>query len=504
MRRLTSSGARRAVSPGSDTRRRTILLWGAAESGKSGLIGALRSEGTKTVGDRWTVDLAEASPDVVAYADSASLALRLRDVKETPIRRPERAFTIPVRRYAGRTLTAAADLTVLDPCGELAAEPTTPVARRAISAARTADGILWLLETPVPGGRPLDRFAILRQLVAILDAASATDISVPVAVALTKVDRLPSADMKHLFDAPEQGLRAILGDAAFGWLIAAFPRLRCFALTAAGTVRNAARPLGLTGLVDWFAEEWRREEAAADTARTRARRSARVARVRRRAPFAVTLTAGAAVVVFAGVAAARLLSQRSPTWTSSAGSVVPQAMPDRGARDDSTHPDSIHADSTHAYSAKLEGVKQDSVHTPSIASAASALERGDPIAAMRDLSALRLSDSSAQRYAADSILAAAALRGAEDALALPNPPIDVLEAIVAASTGAIARAHPGTPVLAPLSLARAAACIGGHLSCPADQVREDLAWALLLGTAGEQDQSRRLRAALVGESVRSP
>ena len=494
MRRLTSSGSRRVVATGADERRRTILLWGAADSGKSGLIGALRSEGTKTVGDRWTVDLSEASPDVVAYADSASLALRLRDVKETPIRRPERAFTIPVRRYAGRSMTAAADLTVLDPRGELAGDPTTAAARRAIAAARTADGILWLLETPVPGGRPLDRFAVLRQLVAILDAASATEIAVPVAIALTKADRLPSAEMKRLVDASEQGLRAILGDAALGWLLAAFPRLRCFALTSAGTVRNVARPVGLTTLIDWFADEWRREEEAADTARTRARRSARVARVRRRAPLAVTLTAAAAVVAFAGVAAARLLSQRSPTWSSSAGSVVPQAMPAPAASNDSSPADSAKADSA----------QTDTVRTPSIASAATALERGDAVAAMRDLSALRLSDSSAQRYAADSILAAAAVRGAEDALALPNPPIDVLESIVAATTGAIARAHPGTPVLAPLSLARAAACIGGHLSCAADQVREDLAWALLLGNVGEQDQARRLRAALVGEAVRVP
>ena len=495
--RRTISGSRRAVR--ADERRRTILLWGAADSGKSGLIGALRSEGTKTVGDRWTVDLGEASPDVVAYADSASLALRLREVKETPIRRPERAFTIPVRRYAGRTLTAAADLTVLDPCGDLAAEPTTPAARRAIAAARTADGILWLLETPAPGGRPVDRFAVLRQLVAILDAASATEIAVPVAVALTKVDRLPSADMKKLFDAPEQGLRTLLGDAAFGWLLAAFPRMRCFALTAAGTVRNVARPVGLTTLVDWFDDEWLREEEAADTARTRARRSERVARVRRRAPLAVTVTAAIAVIAFAGVAAARLLSQRSPTWTSSAGSVAPQAMPPRDAHSDRSRADTIRTDTVKADRAKI-----DSAHAPSIASAASALERGDAIAAMRDLSALRLSDSSAQRYAADSILAAAAVRGAQDALALPNPPIDVLESIVDATTGAIARAHPGTPVLAPLSLARAAACIGGRLSCPAEQVREDLAWALLLGTLAEQDQARRLRAALLGEPVRVP
>ena len=69
------------------------------------------------------------------------------------------------------------------------------------------------------------------------------------------------------------------------------------------------------------------------------------------------------------------------------------------------------------------------------------------------------------------------------------------------ATGAIGRAHPGTPVLAPLSLARAAACIGAQLNCPAEQVREDLAWALLLGTLDEQDRARRLRAVLVGDSA---
>jgi hypothetical protein len=65
----------------------------------------------------------------------------------------------------------------------------------------------------------------------------------------------------------------------------------------------------------------------------------------------------------------------------------------------------------------------------------------------------------------------------------------------------IARAHPGTAVLAPLSLARAGACMGGRMSCPAEQLREDLAWVILLGTPLEQDQARRLRAALVGDTV---
>lgn len=474
----------RGRDPAAEERRRTILLWGTAESGKSGFIGALRSEGTKSVGERWSVDVSDASPDIVAYADSASLALRLRGVKETPIRRPERPFTIPVRRYAGRGMTAAADITMLDPRGELAVELVGAAARRAIAAARTADGILWLLEAPLPGASTLDRFAVLRQVVAILDAAAATAIAVPVVVALTKIDRLPQAEMRRMLDAPEAALRLTLGDAAFGWLIAAFPRLRCFAFSAAGTVRNVARPLGLTTMLDWFVDEWRREEQAADTARTRARRSARVARVRRRAPLAATIAAAAAIVTFAGVAAARLLGQRgATTWSSSAGAVVtPLATIDSSKR-------------------AVPAGTIDTARAPSIASAEAAMERGDALAAMRDLSALRLADSSAQRYAADSILAAAAIRGTEDLLSKPNPSTESLLSIVTATGGAIARAHPGTPVLAPLSLARAAACIGGRLACPAEQVREDLAWALLLGTLAEQDQARRLRAALLGDSV---
>ena len=482
--RLGRSGSNPRM-PAAEERRRTIVLWGAADSGKSGLIGALRSEGTKTVGERWTLDLTDASPDVLAYADSASLALRLRDVKETSIRRPERAFTIAVRRYAGRGATAAADLSVLDPRGELAADPVAASARRTITAVRTADGFLWLLEAPTGGVMPAaDRIAILRQLTAILEAASSTEISVPVVVAVTKIDRLPQPEMNRLREAPEEGLRAVLGDAAFGWLLAAFPRLHCFAFSAAGTVRNAARPVGLTAMMDWFGEEWRREEQAADTARTRARRSAQVARVRRRAPLAAMIVAAAAVVGFAGVAAARLLGQRGSTWSTSAGSV---ATPPAPASAQQSSKDSV--------------AQEDSARAPSIASALGALERGDALGAMHDLSALHLPDSSAQRYAADSILAAAAMRGTEQLLNERSPSTDTLLSIVEATTQAIARAHPGTAVLAPLSLARAGACIGGRLACPADQVREDLAWALLLGTPAEQDQARRLRAALVGDTV---
>ncbi|HEY2379338.1 MAG TPA: hypothetical protein VGH98_25370 [Gemmatimonadaceae bacterium] len=477
MKRISTRGQPRAPEV---ERRRTIVLWGGVNSGKSGLIGALLSDGAKSVGDRWTIDLEAASPDVLTYADSSSLALRLRGVKETPVRRAERAFTAPVRRYTGRRATLAADLTVLDPRGELAADPSSASARRTMAAAKTADAILWLLEAPVPGSVPApDRPALLRQLIAMLDAASATELGVPVAVALTKIDRLPLADMQRMIDSPEAALRAALGDAAFGWLLAAFPRLRCFAFSSAGTVRNAIRPAGLTTLLDWFTDEWRREEHDADAARRSARISAGVARARSRAPFVATIAAGAAIVVFAGVAAARLLGQRAQTWASSAGSVAAQGTQDTAPP---ASPPRVIAPRT-------------------VDSAAAAVERGDGVGSLRILAALRLRDSSSERIVADSVLAIAAVAATEQTLNAPTPAADVLQLIVASTSAAIDRAHPGTAVVAPLSLARAGACMGGHLDCPADQIREDLAWVILLGTPVEQDRARRLRAALVGDTV---
>ena len=470
--------ARGEAPPSSIERRRTIVLWGAKDSGKSGLIGALRSDSTKSVGDRWAIDLDGASPDVIAYADSSSLALRLRGVKETPVRRAERAFTSSVRRYAGRREIGAADLTVLDPRGELTLDPSSAATRRTLAATKTADAILWLLEAPLPGsGASADRPALLRQLIAMLEAASTTEFTIPVAVALTKIDRLSPVDMNRFIESPEGALRSVLGEAAFGWLLAAFPRLRCFAFTAAGTVRNAIRPMGLTTTFDWFVDEWRREEQSVDAARRSARISAGVARVRSRAPFFATIAAGAAIVAFAGVAAARLLGQRVQTWSSAAGSVAVQQAPD------------------------TERPVARAISEPSIDSAAAAVRRGDMIDGLQLLGALRLRDSSTARLVADSVLAVAAVGAAEQVLNAPSPRTDVLQLIVTSTSEAIARAHPGTAVLAPLSLARAGACMGGHLNCPAEQIREDLAWVILLGTPSEQDRARRLRAALVGDTA---
>src|SRR5438093_581874 len=289
-----SSGVGRSSgAAGIDAVRHTVALWGNRGSGKSGVIGALRSESAKTVGERWAVDLEGAHNDVVELTDSASLALRLRDVKETAIHRPDRAVALLAKRYAGARATDAIEIAALDPRGTIAEHPAAADARDVVRALATADGILWLIDVkPVSDAqRAHDRDLLLQQVVAILAATGGEQVHIPVAFAISKIDRLPAAVMRSALDAPEEMLRSRLGDAALGWLVAACPRLRCFAFPSSGTVRNAARPIGLAPIFDWFAAEWRRGEREEVIVRARARRSERIARMRRRVPFAA-LVAG--------------------------------------------------------------------------------------------------------------------------------------------------------------------------------------------------------------------
>ena len=494
--RRTGSGGNRVVEGAASARtpaRRTLVLWGERGSGKSGVVGALRSEATRTVGDRWAADLADTHQEVVDYAESASLALRLRDVKDTPIRRPDRPVTLAVKRFAGSREQEAAQLTVLDPRGQLATRAFDADARDIMHALATADGIIWLIETQERGRRSAGHECLLEQIVAVLDAAEAAQLELPVAIVLSKVDRLSTTEMRRAMNAPEEALREQLGDATFGWLLASCPRLRCFALSAAGSVRNAARPVGLAPVFDWFSAEWRRGEREVRVVRSRERRSARVARVRRKAPIAALAVAAAAVVVFAGGALARRLTDKSATWTTSAGGIAPQSVPALPAPVEAPPPSA-------APPAPRADERDLAMPAPSLVAVVAAYDRGDMRTALRLLAALDLAATDTGWFAVDSMLALAALRGVDEALRGPTPDVELLRLVVTATTGAIGRAHPGTYLLAPLSVARAEACIGGRLECPADRLREDLAWALLLGSPVQQDLARRLRAAWLADT----
>jgi hypothetical protein len=289
--------------------------------------------------------------------------------------------------------------------------------------------------------------------------------------------------MRRALDAPEAALRAHLGDATFGWMVAAFPYLRCFALSSSGIVRNAARPIGLTTIFDWFPTEWRRSERQEAMVRARARRSERVARLRRRAPIAALVAGIAAVAIFAGAAGARRLGQSAPktTWNASSGGIAPASPPAAPA-------------------AGVSALASGPAPSATFVAAVEASARGAAAEALDLLARVELPKDDPARLAADSLLALAALRVTEDALRGTPSTDPLLRLVLRATSDALARSHPGTSVVAPLSLARAEACLGGRLECRADQLREDLAWVVLLGTPGQQDEARRLRAAWLADT----
>ncbi|HKO15461.1 MAG TPA: hypothetical protein VJU87_04430, partial [Gemmatimonadaceae bacterium] len=227
-----------------------VALWGAPGSGKSGIAGALHVESGRSAGARWTVLSVGLDADACAYVDSASLALRRRGVRETTIRRPAAPVLLPLSRRDGARTLDRLQLLVVDPSGSNRS-PDEP--RSAHERALCADAMLWLIDMPAAGSlTSASRMALLREVVGFLTAAKAAQLPIPVALCLTKLDRLPASEMHRALAHPAEALRAVLGDAALGWLEAACPRLGYFALTAAGTVRNAVRPVGLVPALDWF------------------------------------------------------------------------------------------------------------------------------------------------------------------------------------------------------------------------------------------------------------
>lgn len=490
MRRRASSEAPTPDGKTAARAPRTLVLWGERRSGKSGVIGALRSEGAKTVGERWALDLDSAPADAADYAESASLALRLRDVKETAVSRPDRPVTLCAKRFAGARAQESVQLTVLDPRGLTAECAFDTESHDIMHALATADGVIWLLDAREGVGAGA-RQRLLQQIVAALESASVAQLAVPVAIVMSKIDNLSAVEMRCALNSPEEIIRAQLGDAAFGWLVASCPRLRCFAISAAGTVRNAARPVGLSGVFDWFSSEWRRAERETALARTRERRSVHVANVRRRAPVAALAVTAAAVVVFAGGAAARRLVNRPTIWSSASGTIAAPASARETPRP-SASPAAATVDSATADSSSRS--------TPSLQNAVATFQAGDVHSALQLLGAFRLPPTDTSWFAADSVLAVVALGATEAAMRASPTDTALLRLVVSTTSPAIARAHPGTYVLAPLSLARAEACIAGRLDCPAERLREDLAWALLFGSPAQQDGARRLRAAWLADS----
>jgi hypothetical protein len=239
--------------------RDTLHLWGAPAAGKTGLLGALYATSKSREPERW-----EAHPKDCrdAYTQEQLLdayeQLVDRAVAKTDVRKDGyRPLEFLLRRHrrgapTGETLR----LSLVDPAGEYTTRTElghTEHGRALFARVAHGGGLLWLFSADAP--QALDRLVVLRHLVALLEQAGAPQLAIPVGLGLSKVDALSPARREAAIADPRAALLEHLGATTFTWFEAACPRLRCFALSSAGTEPGRVRPVGLLETLSWFAEQ---------------------------------------------------------------------------------------------------------------------------------------------------------------------------------------------------------------------------------------------------------
>ncbi|MGZ8379000.1 MAG: hypothetical protein ACXW0Z_17365 [Gemmatirosa sp.] len=251
--------------------RDTLHLWGAPAAGKTGLLGALYATSKSREPDRW-----EAHPKDCrdAYTQEQLLdayeQLLDRAIVKTDVRKDGyRPLEFLLRQY--RRGAASGDtlrLSIVDPAGEYSTRTElglTEHGRSLFARVAHGGGLLWLFSA-APDGAPatLDRLVVLRHLVALLEASGGPQLGIPVGLCLSKVDALPPDRREAALADPRAALLAHLGPTTFTWFEAACPRLRCFAMSSAGTEPGRVRPVGLLPTLSWFAAEIGATPAADD------------------------------------------------------------------------------------------------------------------------------------------------------------------------------------------------------------------------------------------------
>ena len=240
----------------------TLHLWGAPAAGKTGVLGALYATSKSREPDRWEAhpkDCRDAYTQeqlLDAYEQLLDRALVKTDVRKDGYR----PLDFLLRQYrrgvpSGDTLR----LSIVDPAGEYSVRTElghTEHGRSLFARVARGGGLLWLFSgAPDPGPATLDRLVVLRHLVALLEHAGGPQLGLPVGLCLSKVDALPPAEREAALADPRSALLAHLGPTAFTWFEAACPRLRCFAISSAGTEPGHVRPVGLLPMLSWFAGE---------------------------------------------------------------------------------------------------------------------------------------------------------------------------------------------------------------------------------------------------------
>ncbi|MDF1506238.1 hypothetical protein [Roseisolibacter sp. H3M3-2] len=247
--------------------RETLHLWGAPAAGKTGLLGALYATSKSREPDRWEAHPKDSRD---AYTQEQLLdayeQLLDRAVAKTDVRKDGyRPIEFLLRQYRKGAATGdTLRLSIVDPAGEYSTRAElghTEHGKALFARVANGGGLLWLFSAGAPSS--LDRLVVLRHLVALLEHAGGPQLGIPVGLCLSKVDALPPDRREAALADPRAALLEHLGPTTFTWFEAACPRLRCFAISSAGTEPGRVRPVGLLPTLSWFAAEINAPPAAA-------------------------------------------------------------------------------------------------------------------------------------------------------------------------------------------------------------------------------------------------
>ena len=461
------------------TTERGVVLWGAPGAGKSGLLGALYAASMRQDTDGWSAHPRD--------CDDAYTQQRLKDAYLGLVERANAKTGMPsgteyaplrlmLRRSRGRRETAALRVALIDPAGEFSTQldlAGTAPGRALFARVAKATGVLWMFEAAPAEERgslaseAIDaRLLALQHLVSLVEQSGGVQLDIPVALCLSKIDRLPLEQRAVARADAAAALRAQLGETAFTWFEAVCPAMRCFAISSSGDIDGRVQPEGIDTVFDWLREHVQRTPSL----RTRIGRLLDAIPPLPPLPQLPRPSRGAVRALGIGalaIGAAGLLGAAGMTGAAKVRSLlaatrrpVPVATaPDRRR----TAGGEVEAPRSGAAMARLAAARR-------------AHERGDWETALRTLD--RAVPPAALRLAWDSLYVESALRAASDA----SDDREAHRLFAAARTRAsevLRRAPAGSSRLLGMRYARAVACIDGRLDCPGAQVRGDLTWALL-------------------------
>lgn len=247
-----------------------VYLWGSSGAGKTSFLAALlqpeRGPGGAGLRPRWFIRPMDcASTAVYDYLAAARRNLEQGTAEPTPPASVGIYPDLSVRlgQWLGSRRLDHLPVSFTDPAGKFSQQPGTlyePQGAGHRERLGHARGIIWLFEA----GVPVDRLALLQQLVAVAESGAGERISVPVALCLSKIDTLPEEDRRAARDDADRALEEHLGPSVYNWFRTLCADRRCFAISARGVdpPPGAIDPLGLGHVLGWLAGRIRAREAA--------------------------------------------------------------------------------------------------------------------------------------------------------------------------------------------------------------------------------------------------